>query len=522
MSAALRLTVDHTRERKQFGRPIGSFQAVQHRLAELAVLVEGARWLALEAAFLGAPDDAADLALTHACVAAAPRLRRRASVHRRHRVRRRVRPPPLDDAVAGARRWRRTGSRDVGLASSPPHVSDVMTSLLYDDVDAELAASVRRYCTDRLASRDDVELADGWWTGLGELGVLGLATPEGGGGVSSIAAAMEELGRANAPGPLAATFLATQLVDRPIRQRLTSGEQIVAVGSPPLLPWLPVAGVVIILDGGSCHLATVSGDIEAVDTLGGEPWGRGTFERVADLGPSDHAVAVADVATGAYLAANGARLLEDSGALRGRPGAVPPTDRLVPSRRPPARRRVRPPHRHADTGTRGGACARCRRRRTRSAAAATARLSHDEGGIGRGLPGPPDLRCAGLHGRRAGGVPISPHPPGQPGGARGRPHACGRAGRSRPCGPRCVVRSANIRTAPSGSHTTKGDEHGDRSLRRSAGAALRQARPHRVHHDQPTGAGEHTALVDGRADQGDLGRGARGPVDPVLGGHGRR
>jgi Acyl-CoA dehydrogenase, C-terminal domain len=70
MAAALRLTVDYTRERKQFGRAIGSFQAVQHRLAELAVLVEGARWLALEAAFLGAPDDAAELAVTHACVAA--------------------------------------------------------------------------------------------------------------------------------------------------------------------------------------------------------------------------------------------------------------------------------------------------------------------------------------------------------------------------------------------------------------------------------------------------------------------
>jgi Acyl-CoA dehydrogenase, C-terminal domain len=70
MAAALRLTVEYTRERKQFGRPIGSFQAVQHRLAELAVLVEGARWLALEAAFRGAPDDAAELAAIHAGVAA--------------------------------------------------------------------------------------------------------------------------------------------------------------------------------------------------------------------------------------------------------------------------------------------------------------------------------------------------------------------------------------------------------------------------------------------------------------------
>jgi alkylation response protein AidB-like acyl-CoA dehydrogenase len=41
----------YVKDRRQFGRPIGEFQALQHRLAELTVIVEGARWLALEAAF---------------------------------------------------------------------------------------------------------------------------------------------------------------------------------------------------------------------------------------------------------------------------------------------------------------------------------------------------------------------------------------------------------------------------------------------------------------------------------------
>ena len=86
-----------------------------------------------------------------------------------------------------------------------------MTSLQYDDVDAELAASIRRYCADHLAPDADQPMPTGWWAGLAELGVLGLATPEGGGSVTSVAAAMEELGRANAPGPLVGTFLATQL-----------------------------------------------------------------------------------------------------------------------------------------------------------------------------------------------------------------------------------------------------------------------------------------------------------------------
>ena len=65
MQFALDLTVGHVSNRRQFNRAIGSFQAVQHGLAECAVAVEGARWLALESAWTGAPATAA-AALTQA------------------------------------------------------------------------------------------------------------------------------------------------------------------------------------------------------------------------------------------------------------------------------------------------------------------------------------------------------------------------------------------------------------------------------------------------------------------------
>lgn len=57
-------TVAYVRTREQFGRPIGSFQAVKHRLADLAAGIEQARSLALDAAdaVAGHAEDATALA----------------------------------------------------------------------------------------------------------------------------------------------------------------------------------------------------------------------------------------------------------------------------------------------------------------------------------------------------------------------------------------------------------------------------------------------------------------------------
>jgi alkylation response protein AidB-like acyl-CoA dehydrogenase len=49
---ALRIAASYTTEREQFGRPIGSFQAVQQRMADAFIDVEAIRWTMWQAAWL--------------------------------------------------------------------------------------------------------------------------------------------------------------------------------------------------------------------------------------------------------------------------------------------------------------------------------------------------------------------------------------------------------------------------------------------------------------------------------------
>ena len=65
LKAAIDATVEHISVRKQFGRPLGTFQALRHRMSECAVLAGGVRWLALKAASSDDPGAAA-LAAYHA------------------------------------------------------------------------------------------------------------------------------------------------------------------------------------------------------------------------------------------------------------------------------------------------------------------------------------------------------------------------------------------------------------------------------------------------------------------------
>ena len=59
MAAALAAIIEHVTARYAFGRPLGSFQAIHHRLAMASETAESTRWLALRAAWSEDPADAA-------------------------------------------------------------------------------------------------------------------------------------------------------------------------------------------------------------------------------------------------------------------------------------------------------------------------------------------------------------------------------------------------------------------------------------------------------------------------------
>ncbi len=190
--------------------------------------------------------------------------------------------------------------------------------LSFDDGQSAIADALGQFCRDRCdegvvkatAGHFPVEL----WGELAALGVLAIATPEGEGGALELVAAMEALGGAVFPGPLAATVLATQLLAEKERRAVAEGRSIVSVGVPPLMPWAQHADVFLALDGAQVWRARPSGEIEPVETLGGEPWGRVELERLELLAGSARAHALADTAAAAYLAAAGAQLVSAASA----------------------------------------------------------------------------------------------------------------------------------------------------------------------------------------------------------------
>jgi alkylation response protein AidB-like acyl-CoA dehydrogenase len=51
LQKVMEMTLDYTKERKQFDKPIGTFQVIQHYMADMVTYVDGARFVAYQAAW---------------------------------------------------------------------------------------------------------------------------------------------------------------------------------------------------------------------------------------------------------------------------------------------------------------------------------------------------------------------------------------------------------------------------------------------------------------------------------------
>ena len=129
----MEMAVEYARDRKQFGRPIGAYQAVSHRCAQMLLETEGARSASYYAAWTADAEPetlpaAASMAKAYASDAGLARHRLVAPGARRHRLHLGARPALLPEARQGGRpplRLRRRAPRPRGRAAaasrpSPP------------------------------------------------------------------------------------------------------------------------------------------------------------------------------------------------------------------------------------------------------------------------------------------------------------------------------------------------------------------------------------------------------------------
>lgn len=190
--------------------------------------------------------------------------------------------------------------------------------LSFDDGQQAIADAVQQFCSGR-CDDDVVKATSGslprdLWCELAELGVLGVLTADSEGGALECVAAVESLGRAGFPGPLAATFAATRLLEGPESAVIAAGQGIVCLGEPPLLPWGCEADFYLEIVGERVFRGRPTGALQPVETLGGEPWARGELERGEELADGAAGLVVFRLVVAAQCAALGQRLVEDASA----------------------------------------------------------------------------------------------------------------------------------------------------------------------------------------------------------------
>jgi alkylation response protein AidB-like acyl-CoA dehydrogenase len=173
-----------------------------------------------------------------------------------------------------------------------------------------LTGLCRQFCPESLARDETRGFPVALWRALADYGLFSLALSDGAGGIVEIAAAGDVLGKALAPGPLAETFFAAQVLPAADLAEILSGERIVSLGTPPLMPWANAASVFLACDGENVwRLEKAHKTIEFVEMLGGGDWGHVELVRSQDIGRAERAIVVHDIFLAAYLAGAARKLV---------------------------------------------------------------------------------------------------------------------------------------------------------------------------------------------------------------------
>lgn len=189
----------------------------------------------------------------------------------------------------------------------------------FNEEELAVADAVQRFCEQRCDAvrlKAGAELPLSLWRSLAEMGVLGVALPGAETGAMTVCAIMQVLGQQLFPGPLSATFLATQVLETSRLEAVIEGRVLVSVGDGSLMPWALQSETFIVIEGDQLWLAEVAAQPTAIDVLGGEVWGvfePGQLQKKQALDNAKRGLTLAEIALSMYLGAAALRPVRDAG-----------------------------------------------------------------------------------------------------------------------------------------------------------------------------------------------------------------
>ncbi|HEY6131192.1 MAG TPA: acyl-CoA dehydrogenase family protein [Halioglobus sp.] len=194
--------------------------------------------------------------------------------------------------------------------------------LAYNEDQEAIRVAIDRFCNQHdladIARQSGAPFPRELWLQLADLGAFYPAAPgyTEAGGALEVCAISEMLGQHVFPGPIAATYLAIQVLDADDAAPVIDGRALVSLSSAgsTLLPWGSAADLFLTVDASNIARAFAPDRIEPVPTLGGETWGRAALRIDSLLTNATRGLILANISAAAYLASAGWQLVKEASA----------------------------------------------------------------------------------------------------------------------------------------------------------------------------------------------------------------